>query len=56
MRAYGGGMTAGAARCPVAPELLQFGMTHDRRIAKASGQPFGLSYFDGLARSGVNGL
>jgi putative protein-disulfide isomerase len=48
--AHGGGMMAGAARRPVTPELRQFVMTHDRRIAQASGQPFGPGYFDGLLR------
>ena len=41
---------AGAARRAVTPELRQFVMTHDRRIAQASGQPFGQGYFEGLLR------
>ena len=48
--AHGGGMMAGAARRAVTPELRQFVMTHDRRIAQASGQPFGQGYFEGLLR------
>ncbi len=47
---HGGGMMAGAARRAVSPELRQFVMTHDRRIAQASGQPFGQAYFEGLLR------
>lgn len=50
VQAHGGGMMAGAARRVVTPELRQFVMTHDRRIAQASGQPFGQGYFDGLLR------
>lgn len=50
VKAHGGGMMAGAARRPVTPELRQFVMAHDRRIAQASGQPFGPSYFEGLLR------
>jgi putative protein-disulfide isomerase len=50
VRAHGGGMMAGAARRPITPELRQFVMTHDRRIAQASGQPFGPAYFEGLLR------
>lgn len=50
VQAHGGGMMAGAARRAVTPELRQFVMTHDRRIAQASGQPFGPGYFEGLLR------
>jgi putative protein-disulfide isomerase len=50
VQAHGGGMMAGAARRAVTPELRQFVMTHDRRIAQATGQPFGQAYFDGLLR------
>jgi putative protein-disulfide isomerase len=39
-----------AARRPVTPELRQFVMAHDRRIAQATGQPFGDGYFEGLLR------
>lgn len=48
--AHGGGVMAGAARRAVSPELRQFVMGHDRRIAQASGQPFGQGYFEGLLR------
>jgi putative protein-disulfide isomerase len=50
VQAHGGGMMAGAARRAITPELRQFVMTHDRRIAQASGQPFGQAYFEGLLR------
>jgi putative protein-disulfide isomerase len=45
---HGGGMMSGAARRMVTPELRQFVMEHDHRIAKLSGQPFGDAYFNGL--------
>lgn len=48
VQAHGGGMMAGAARRPVTPELRQFVMAHDLRIAQLSGQPFAPAYFDGL--------
>ena len=50
VQAHGGGMMAGAARRAVTPELRQFVMGHDRRIAHISGQPFGAGYVDGLLR------
>ena len=50
VQAHGGGMMAGAARRPVTPELRQFVMAHDLRIAQLSGQPFAPAYFDGLLR------
>ncbi|WP_457424507.1 DsbA family protein [Roseateles sp. P5_E7] len=50
VQAHGGGMMAGTARRQVTPELRSFVMTHDRRIAQASGQPFGSGYFEGLLR------
>jgi putative protein-disulfide isomerase len=50
VQAHGGGMMAGAARRAVTPELRQFVMSHDRRIAEASGQTFGEAYFEGLLR------
>jgi putative protein-disulfide isomerase len=50
VQAHGGGMMAGAARRTVTADLRQFVMTHDRRIAQASGQPFGHDYFEGLLR------
>ena len=46
--AHAGGMMAGAARRAVTPELRQYVMGHDKRIAQLSGQPFGQAYFDGL--------
>lgn len=48
VQAHGGGMMAGAQRQPVTPQLRQYVMPHDRRIAQASGQPFGDAYFNGL--------
>jgi putative protein-disulfide isomerase len=50
VQAHGGGMMAGSARRPVTAELRQYVMGHDRRIAQASGQPFGERYFEGLLR------
>jgi putative protein-disulfide isomerase len=50
VQAHGGGMMAGASRRAVTTELRQFVMAHDRRIAQASGQPFGQGYFEGLLR------
>lgn len=46
--AHAGGMMAGAQRRPVTPELRAFVVSHDRRIAQATGQPFGSAYSDGL--------
>ncbi len=48
---HGGGMMSGAARRRVTPDLRQFVMEHDHRIAKLSGQPFGDAYFNGLLRN-----
>jgi len=48
--AHAGGMMAGAARKRVTPELRQYVMGHDHRIAQASGQHFGQGYFEGLLR------
>jgi putative protein-disulfide isomerase len=45
---HGGGMMSGAARRMVTPELRQYVMEHDHRIAKLSGQPFSDAYFNGL--------
>lgn len=50
MRAHGGGMMAGAQRQAVTPQLRDYVMQHDRRIAAATGQHFGAAYFDGLLR------
>lgn len=50
VRAHGGGMMAGAQRQAVTPQLRDYVMRHDRRIAEATGQHFGAEYFDGLLR------
>lgn len=50
---HGGGMMSGARRQPVTPQLRDYVMPHDRRIAQLSGQPFGDAYFDGLLRDGT---
>lgn len=47
VQAHGGGMMGGQ---PITPQLRSYVMAHDRRIAEASGQPFGTAYFDGLLR------
>lgn len=48
VQAHAGGMMTGANRQPVTPQLRQYVMSHDQRIAKMSGQPFGQAYTDGL--------
>ena len=48
--AHGGGMMTGANRQKVSPQLRNYVMPHDRRIAEYSGQPFGDAYFEGLLR------
>ena len=48
--AHGGGMMTGAHRQKVSPQLRNYVMPHDRRIAEYSGQPFGEAYFEGLLR------
>ncbi|MGJ7490569.1 DsbA family protein [Variovorax sp. ZT4R33] len=48
VQAHAGGMMAGAQRRAVTAELRRFVVEHDRRIAAASGQPFGGAYLDGL--------
>ena len=48
--AHGGGMMMGANRKAVSPQLRNYVMPHDRRIAEYSGQPFGEAYFEGLLR------
>jgi putative protein-disulfide isomerase len=50
VQAHGGGMMAGSQRQRVTPQLRQYVMQHDQRIAQASGQPFGDAYFNGLLR------
>ncbi|GAB3383297.1 DsbA family protein [Lysobacter fragariae] len=47
---HAGGMMTGANRRNVSPQWREFVLPHDRRIAQASGQPFGAAYFDGLLR------
>jgi putative protein-disulfide isomerase len=48
--AHAGGMMTGARRQQVTPQLRDYVMQHDRRIAQMSGQPFGAAYVDGLLR------
>jgi len=47
---HAGGMMVGSNRQAVTPQLRDFVMTHDKRIAQLTGQPFGEAYFDGLLR------
>ena len=48
VQAHGGGMMAGSRRQTVSPQLRDYVMPHDRRIAELTGQPFGDAYFNGL--------
>ena len=48
--AHGGGMMTGANRQTVSPQLRNYVMPHDRRIAEYTGQPFVEAYFEGLLR------
>ncbi|WP_265945845.1 DsbA family protein [Dechloromonas sp. A34] len=48
VQAHGGGMMAGRQRQTVSPQLRDYVMPHDRRIAELTGQPFGEAYFNGL--------
>jgi putative protein-disulfide isomerase len=50
MTAHAGGMMAGNRRQRVTPQLRNFVMPHDLRIAQMTGQPFGDAYFEGLLR------
>ncbi|AJP56087.1 protein-disulfide isomerase [Pandoraea vervacti] len=50
---HGGGMMAGPNVQPVTPQLRNYVMPHDHRIAELTGQPFGDAYFDGLLRDGT---
>lgn len=50
VRPHGGGMMAGAGRQAVTPQLRNYVMPHDHRIAALTGQVFGDAYFDGLLR------
>lgn len=48
--AHAGGMMSGANRQRVSPQLRDYVMPHDRRIAQYTGQPFGEAYFENLLR------
>ncbi|WP_339495495.1 MULTISPECIES: DsbA family protein [unclassified Pseudomonas] len=48
--AHAGGMMSGTNRQRVTPQLRNYVMPHDRRIAEYTGQPFGEAYFEGLLR------
>lgn len=50
VRAHAGGMMAGSRRQVVTPQLREFVMQHDRRVAQLTGQPFGEAYRNGLLR------
>lgn len=47
---HGGGMMVGRARQQVTPQLRDYVLHHDQRIAQMSGQPFGEAYKSGLLR------
>lgn len=47
---HAGGMMSGANRQQVSPQLRDYVMPHDRRIAEYTGQPFGEAYFERLLR------
>ncbi|WP_458736837.1 DsbA family protein [Pseudomonas chlororaphis] len=47
---HGGGMMTGRNCQQVSPQLRDYVMPHDRRIAEYTGQPFGEAYFEGLLR------
>ncbi|MFJ2994176.1 DsbA family protein [Pandoraea sp. NPDC087047] len=49
---HGGGMMTGPNAQPVTPQLRNYVMPHDHRIAELTGQPFGDAYFEGLLRDG----
>ena len=50
VRAHAGGMMTGARRQTVTPQLREFVMQHDQRVAQLTGQHFGEAYFNGLLR------
>jgi putative protein-disulfide isomerase len=50
VQAHAGGMMTGERRMAVTPELRQFVLSHDQRIAQVTGQAFGDAYTDGLLR------
>jgi len=47
---HAGGMMAGPNRQVITPQLRDYVMAHDKRIAQLTGQPFTEAYFDGLLR------
>jgi putative protein-disulfide isomerase len=47
---HGGGMMTGASRRTITPQWRDYVIPHDKRIAQATGQPFGEAYFEGLLR------
>lgn len=53
VRPHGGGMMSGSGRQQVSPQLRDYVMQHDRRIAALTGQVFGDAYFDELLRDGA---
>lgn len=50
VRAHAGGMMTGSRRQVVTPQLRDFVMPHDQRIAQLTGQRFGEAYINGLLR------
>lgn len=47
---HGGGMLTGAHRRAITPQWRDYVISHDKRIAEMTGQPFGEQYFEGLLR------
>ena len=47
---HGGGMMTGPGRRTITPQWRDYVIGHDKRIAQATGQPFGEAYFEGLLR------
>ncbi len=45
---HAGGMMTGSNRRQISPQWRNFVLPHDRRIAEATGQPFGDAYLNGL--------
>lgn len=50
LRLHAGGMMVGYQRQPVTPQLREYVLGHDERIAQLTGQPFGDRYRNGLLR------
>ena len=48
IQAHAGGMMVGSQRRAVTPQLREYVVEHDKRIAQLSGQPFGDAYVIGL--------